>query len=66
MPRLRDSFARDLAEVILGYGLILFATWTPEFPQRVLSPVALLVTLAIVLARRPGLKICIPDAMHHH
>jgi membrane protease YdiL (CAAX protease family) len=48
--------ARDLVELILGYGIILFAIWTPEFPQRVLSPVALLVTLAIVLARRPTLN----------
>jgi len=47
--------ARDLVELILGYGIILFAIWTPEFPQRILSPVALLVTLAIVLARRPTL-----------
>jgi hypothetical protein len=48
--------ARDLVELILGYGIILIAIWTPEFPQRVLSPVALLVTLAIVLARRPTLN----------
>jgi hypothetical protein len=49
----RSGFARDLAELIIGYGLILFAIWMPEFPQRFLSPVALIVTLAIVLARRP-------------
>lgn len=48
------GFTRDLAEVIFGYGLILFAIWTPEFPQRILSPIALVVTLVIVLARRPG------------
>ncbi len=48
--------ARDLVELLLGYGIILFAIWTPEFPQRVLSPVAFLVTLAIVLARRPALN----------
>jgi membrane protease YdiL (CAAX protease family) len=47
--------ARDLAELILGYGLILFVLWMPEFPQRVLSPIALIVTLAVVLARRPNL-----------
>jgi membrane protease YdiL (CAAX protease family) len=29
--------------------------WMPEFPQRILSPVALVVTLTIVLARRPSL-----------
>jgi len=37
--------------------MILFVLWMPEFPQRILSPVALLVTLAIVLARRP----CVDD-----
>jgi len=47
--------ARDLLELILGYGLILFLLWMPEFPQRILTPVALLVTLAIVLARHPSL-----------
>jgi membrane protease YdiL (CAAX protease family) len=35
--------------------LILFVLWMPEFPQRILSPVALVVTLTIVLARRPSL-----------
>ena len=47
--------ARDLFELLLGYGLILFVLWMPEFPQRILTPVALLVTLGIVLARRPAL-----------
>ncbi len=56
MPRSKPGFTRDLMELILGYGMILFVLWMPEFPQRVLSPVALVVTLAIVLARRPGLK----------
>jgi hypothetical protein len=51
----RGLVARDLVELIFGYGLIVFVIWMPEFPQRVLSPVALLVTLTIVLARRPGL-----------
>ena len=32
----------------------MFAIWTPDFPQRALSSVALLVTLAVVLARRPS------------
>jgi Type II CAAX prenyl endopeptidase Rce1-like len=51
MPRPQPASTRDLIELILGYGLILFVLWMPEFPQRVLSPVALLVTLAIVLAQ---------------
>jgi membrane protease YdiL (CAAX protease family) len=53
--RPESSSARDLAELVLGYGLILFVLWMPEFPQRILTPLALLVTLAIVLARRPRL-----------
>jgi hypothetical protein len=56
MSRPESASVRDVAELILGYGLILFAIWTPDFPQRILSPVALVVTLAIVLARRPGLE----------
>ncbi len=55
MSRPEPGTTRDLVELILGYGLILFVLWVPEFPQRVLSPLALLVTLSIVLARRPGL-----------
>ena len=54
-PRPEPGSARDLIELILGYGIILFVLWTPEFPQLILSPVALLATLAIVLARRPTL-----------
>jgi hypothetical protein len=53
--RPQSGSARDLVELIFGYGLILFVLWTPEFPQRVLSPVAFVMTLAVVLARRPSL-----------
>jgi membrane protease YdiL (CAAX protease family) len=56
MPRPEPGPARDLIELILGYGLIVFILWIPEFPQRILSPIALIVTLAIVLARRPSLS----------
>jgi membrane protease YdiL (CAAX protease family) len=55
MSRSQPGCTRDLIELIFAYGLILFVLWMPEFPQRILSPVALLVTLAIVLARRPSL-----------
>jgi hypothetical protein len=55
MSRSEHGFTRDLIELILGYGLILFVLWMPEFPQRILSPLALVVTLSIVLARRPSL-----------
>jgi membrane protease YdiL (CAAX protease family) len=47
---------RDALELIFGYGLILFVLWMPDFPQHILTPVALLVTLGIVLARRPSLN----------
>jgi len=43
---------RDLMELILGYGLIVGIIWTPENLQRFLSPVALVLTLAVVVARR--------------
>jgi membrane protease YdiL (CAAX protease family) len=46
--------ASDVIELALGYGLILFVIWMPEHLQRVLSPVVLVVTLGIVLARRPS------------
>jgi len=63
MSRLEPGFTRDLIELVLGYGVILFVLWMPEFPQRVLSPVAFIVTLVVVLARRPtvnelGLGLC--------
>ncbi len=52
MARLQPGSARDLAELILGYGLILVVLWTPESAQRILSPLALAATVAVVLARR--------------
>jgi hypothetical protein len=50
----QPSATRDLAEVIFGYGLILVVLWTPDALQRILSPLALLATLAVLLARRPS------------
>ena len=46
------SRTRDLTELILGYGLVVGIIWTPEHLQRFLSPIALLFTLSVVLARR--------------
>jgi hypothetical protein len=46
------SRARDLTELILGYGLVVGIIWTPEHLQRFLSPIALIFTLSVVLARR--------------
>ncbi len=48
------GFARDLVELILGYGLIVGVIWMPESQQRLCSPVVLIFTLAVVLARRPS------------
>jgi hypothetical protein len=54
MSRVPPSRARDLAELILGYGVIIGVIWMPEPWQRICSPIALVVTLLIVLARRQG------------
>lgn len=54
MFRSQPGCARDVIELICGYGIILFVIWMPEAPQRILSPVVLVITLTIVLARRPS------------
>ncbi len=51
MARAHSGRTRDLVELILGYGLIVGIIWTPENLQRFLSPLALVLTLAVVLAR---------------
>jgi membrane protease YdiL (CAAX protease family) len=48
----QSSRSRDLIELILGYGVIVGVIWTPEPLQRILSPIALILTLVVVLARR--------------
>jgi hypothetical protein len=47
-----SSRTRDLIELILGYGFILGVIWMPEHTQRIFSPVVLVFTLIVVLARR--------------
>jgi hypothetical protein len=54
--RISSASTRDRFQLIFGYGVILFVLWMPEFPQRVLSPGALLVPLGIVLLRAPSLE----------
>jgi hypothetical protein len=54
MSRVPPSRARDLAELILGYGVIIGVIWMPEPWQRIGSPIALVVTLWVVLERRRG------------
>jgi hypothetical protein len=51
MSKVQPRRARDLIELILGYGLIVGVIWTPEHLQRLLSPIALVLTLSVVLAR---------------
>ena len=51
MSNSHPSRARDLIELILGYGSIVAIIWTPAPLQRILSPLALVLTLAVVLAR---------------
>jgi hypothetical protein len=54
MFRGKAGSARDLVELVLGYGIIVGVIWMPEFPQRVSRPLVLIVTLAVVLARHPS------------
>jgi membrane protease YdiL (CAAX protease family) len=52
MSSKQSGSLRDLVEVIFGFVLIVGILWVPEHPQRILAPIALFVTLGIVLARR--------------
>jgi hypothetical protein len=54
MSRVHFSRTRDLIELIVGYGVIIGIIWSPEYLQRILSPMALVLTLLLVLARRPS------------
>jgi hypothetical protein len=47
----QPSRTRDLIEVVLGYGLIVGIIWSPEHLQRILSPIAFVLTLFVVLVR---------------
>lgn len=48
------SRTRDLFELILGYGVVIGIIWSPESAQVILTPIALVLTLGIVLIRRPS------------
>lgn len=54
--RSAPSRARDLIELIVGYVAIVGTIWSPEHLQRILTPIVLLLTLGILLARRPSRK----------
>jgi hypothetical protein len=47
----RPSRTRDLTELVLGYALIVGIIWSPEHLQRILSPIAFVLTLLVVLVR---------------
>ncbi len=48
--------ARSLAELICGFAGIIAVLWLPTHDQLIFGPIALLVPLALVLWRRPGLN----------
>ncbi len=52
MWNVRTSRARDLLELILGYGVVVGMIWTPERLQRTFTPIAFVLTLLVVLSRR--------------
>ena len=54
MSNVHTSRTRDLLELILGYGVVVGVIWMPEHLQRIFSPVAFVLTLAVVLSRRQG------------
>ncbi len=54
MSSLSPSRARDLAELILGYGVIVGVIWTPERLEHGFSPMVLVLTLLVVLWQRPS------------
>lgn len=45
---------RDLIEILIGFGAIMGVIWSPERLQPKLSPLVLVLTLAIILWRRPS------------
>jgi len=52
MSRPEPTRSRVLLELIVGYAVIVGVIWTPEHLQRMLSPVVLILTLSVVLARQ--------------
>ena len=54
MPHVHFSRNRNLIELIVGYGVIVGIIWSPEHWQRILSPMALVLTLLLVLVRSPS------------
>jgi membrane protease YdiL (CAAX protease family) len=48
-----QSSTRDLAELILGFGLIMVVLWLPTREQLIVGPLALLTPLTLVLMQQP-------------
>ncbi|HTS34731.1 MAG TPA: CPBP family intramembrane glutamic endopeptidase [Candidatus Solibacter sp.] len=55
VPRETSTY-RNIAELALGFGIILMVLWVPPHEQTFLAPLALLVTLSLVLLRRQSLN----------
>ncbi|MGA8432178.1 MAG: CPBP family intramembrane glutamic endopeptidase [Candidatus Sulfotelmatobacter sp.] len=55
-----------MAEVIIGYGFIVVILWAPTSQQRILSPIALVGTLAVVLLGRSSCDRGGDDARNHY
>jgi hypothetical protein len=52
MSSVNPSPSRDFVELILGYGVVVGVIWMPDHWQHIFSPIALVLTLSVVLARR--------------
>lgn len=55
IPRERTSL-RNLAELTLGFALIMLVLWLPTHEQLIIGPLVLLAPLAMVLSKRPSLE----------
>lgn len=55
IPQERSSL-RNLAELVLGFAIILLVLWLPTREQMFFGPIALFAPLALVLANWPGLN----------
>ena len=54
MAEIPSSGTRDLIELFVGYGAIIGTIWSPGHWQNILSPFVLVLTLGIILWRRPS------------
>jgi hypothetical protein len=48
------TVARNLIELIIGYGAIVGVIWMPDHWQKFCAPLVLVLTLGIILSRRPS------------